>query len=200
MARGFTDGGRTSSRGRHLPLLQPSEHPSHVWRRGDFLLGISRPLWLRCSGTWSSEKCVPFERSVLGRDRFRCVVPDSGHPRLRSSRGPLLMPLSMVGVRTARGSCNPEPMMARPEPLEPFLDPESSLVPASSSSQGSGPCLGSEIGPTSSPEQGTIPFRIAPTRCSSGAPAKSESSLVHLIFPAPDLFQNSKAGRFRPAG
>ena len=87
---GADDGRWASSRGRHPLILKPNEYPSHVWRKGDFLLRVPCPLWLRFSGTWCSGNCVPHSNAldqgrIASGVRFRISSSrDWGCPRIPS--------------------------------------------------------------------------------------------------------------------
>ena len=166
--------------------MQPCEHPPHVRRRGDFIIGIACPLPDPVFRNAEFRKpSSPSKCSGSGRDRFRRAAPDSCHTKLKWSGGPWSMPLVKVGARTTPVSWNPE--LVRPETLEPYPDPELSPDLVSSFLHGfwSYPVLGT--GPPSSPEQVTSFFRIKPTQCYFDESGKNMSVPDYRISINPDF-------------
>ena len=119
------------------------------------------------SGSGVSEIVSSFRTLWIGKGLLPISCFGFRPSEAKVVEGPLPRPPSKVGACTARASSNPKPMLAKPEPWEPYPDPKSSPVSASFSLSGSWPYPVSWIGPMSSPEQGTDLFRIKPTRCSS---------------------------------
>ena len=134
-------------------------------------------------------------------------APCSGHKRPKLPIAPLLTSLERVEAPTYPQSCNPEQGQGKPEPHEPYPNPESSpflvssCVPASWSVPESWLSLGSWTVLRFWPGLVRVPVRIGPNvMCFSCEPVQNESVPEQGSVPDLELFPNPEVWGFQLAG